>query len=282
MHALRLSWVILLAALAASTAASAGSTGPPGAHRETARSGTWSAAFTYVKTAANGPDSYTQLHLVVSNGATSVLDSPVVSRVAGAGTLQPGGFDGRPSISFRDLDADGTPELLLDLYTGGAHCCFLTQVFDLVSSPPRKRELDFADAGARLIVAGGAVLFRTTDPVFAYAFTDFADSGAPIALWSYTRSGMRNVTRTRPALVRTDAKTWWTAYRVQARRKGDVRGLLSAWAADEAMLGRAAQAHATLDAIARSGALARGDGGAKGAAYVRQLWRFLGRYGYFQ
>ena len=273
-------WVVLLAALCAAEAAWAARAAPPDVHRETARSGMWNAAFTYVKQETNGLTSYTQLHLVVANGVTPVLDAPVVSRVAGAGQVQPGGFDGHRSVSFRDLDADGTPELLLDLYTGGAHCCFLTQVFDLVASPPRKRELDFADAGATLIVVGGRVLFRTTDPVFAYAFTDFADSGAPIALWSYARGGLRDVTRSQPALVRKDASSWWTAYRAQARRRGDVRGLLAAWTADEALLGRAARARTTLDAIVRSGALGRGEGGVKDSAYVRQLWRFLARYGY--
>jgi hypothetical protein len=276
MRALRATSILAAVMLCAAAAATAA---PPGAHRETARSGAWVAVLSYVKKSAGGLPRYTRMRLALSNASTTVYDAPVLSRVAGAGQLQPGGF-GRPSLRFRDLDADGTPELLLDLYTGGAHCCFLTQVFDLVASPPRKRELDFADAGARLIVVGGRVLFRTNDPVFAYAFTDFADSGSPLALWSYTRSGMENVTRDEPALVRRDATTWWNAYRTQSRRKGDVRGLLAAWAADESLLGRAAQARTTLDGLARAGRLEQGEDGAKGAAYVRQLWRFLARHGY--
>lgn len=32
-------------------------------------------------------------------------------------------------VKVRDLDADGEPEVLLGLYTGGAHCCFYTLVF---------------------------------------------------------------------------------------------------------------------------------------------------------
>lgn len=269
--------IVAAVVLSVATVATAASPGP---HRETARSGAWSATFSYVKKQAGGLPRYARMRLVVSSGTTTAYDAPVVSRVAGAGQLQPGGFDGQPSLRFRDLDGDGTPELLLDLYTGGAHCCFLTQVFDLVASPPRKRELDFADAGARLIVVGGRVLFRTNDPVFAYAFTDFADSGSPLALWAYTRSGMHDVTREEPALVRRDATTWWNAFRTQSRRKGDVRGLLAAWAADEALLGRAAQAHATLAGLARAGRLDQGESGPKGAAYVRQLWRFLARHGY--
>src|SRR5690349_9020787 len=266
---------LLLAAVLSTVVAA-----PPVTHHETARSGAWSATFSYVKKNVGGLGSYTNLRLAVSNGTTQVYDAAVVSRFAVAGQLEPGGFDGTSSVSFRDLDGDGTPELLLALYTGGAHCCFLTQVLDLASSAPRKHEIDFADAGARLIVVGGHVLFRTNDPVFAYAFTDFADSGAPIALWSYARTGFRNVTRTQPALVRRDAATWWSAYRTQTRRKGDVRGLLAAWAADEALLGRGAPARATLDGLARGGRIAAGDGGPKGAAYVRALWRFLARHGY--
>ena len=181
MRTLRRSPLILAALLCAAAAAWPAAAAPPGAHRETSRTGTWRATFSYVKKNAGGLPSYTNLRLTVSNGTRQVYDAPVVSRLASTGQLEPGGFDGTSSVSFRDLDGDGTPELLLNLYTGGAHCCFLTQVLDLVSSPPLKREIDFADAGSRLIVVAGRVLFRTNDPVFAYAFTDFADSGAHLS-----------------------------------------------------------------------------------------------------
>src|SRR5262245_46897289 len=37
-------------------------------------------------------------------------------------------YSARPSARVRDLDADGEPEVFLDTYTGGAHCCSVTHV----------------------------------------------------------------------------------------------------------------------------------------------------------
>ena len=185
-------------------------------------------------------------------------------------------------MSFRDLNGDGTPELLLSLYTGGAHCCSVTQVFDFAGGTPHKSEIDTGDSGAQLVTIGSAVLFKSADPSFDYVFTDYADSGAPITLWRYSGARFINVTRSYPTLVRADAAFWWKLYQTRRKSGSDVRGFLSAWAADQAMLGRAAAAKTTLLSIAYSGALDRGFGGAKGSTYVRALWRFLAKEGYLR
>lgn len=246
--------------------------------RETARSGVWQASFSYVVTQAV-VNNYADLHLTVLKGSQIVLDQPVIS--AQNDYVQPGIYGGK-SVSFRDLDGDGTPELLLSLYTGGAHCCSIEQVFDLRSTPPVKHEIGFGDPGARLITVGGRALFQSADDAFAYAFTDFADSGFPIQIWAYKGGRFSNVTRSYPALIVKDAAFYWKLYRSNLKTKRDVRGLLSAWAADEALLGKAAQAKQRLLQIAFSGALDWGFGGAKGSTFVRSLWRFLAKYGYLK
>jgi hypothetical protein len=262
----------LVAALVLWGAGSASASVP---HTEHATLGDWAATFSYVKKGGSLP-AYSDLRIRVTHAGSVVLAAPVASSLRGVGhLLGPGGFQGHPSISFRDLDGNGSPELLLSLYTGGAHCCFLEQVFDFGSATPRKTEINFADSGAALVTMAGHSLFKSVDPSFAYAFTDFADSGSPVALWEYGDGRLTNVTRSFPGAIARDAASWWKAYRAQAMRKGDVRGLLAAWAADEASLGRAASARTTLARLARTGALDRGFGGAKGSSYVRALWRFL-------
>jgi hypothetical protein len=77
------------------------------------------------------------------------------------------------------------------------------------------------------------------------------------------------VTRSYPARVARDARSWWRAYLQERKRHGDVRGLLAAWAADRALLGHPAGAKATLERIAAP-------------AYVRELWRFLAHEGYLR
>lgn len=257
-------------AIAASAAgASSQSTG-----RETASSGAWHAALTYTRKGA-GPQSYSGLHLTLTNGGALVLDAPVTSRLRGTAYLQPGGYGGQKTLSFRDLDGDGVPELLLVLFTGGAHCCVIEQVYDLSGAAPRRSEISFADAGAKIVQAGGRPVFKTADMSFAYVFTDFADSGAPILLWSYSDGRFRDVTRAFPALVAKDEAYWWKSYRQRLKPHGDERGILAAWAADKALLGQAAYAKKTLLRLAFAGVLDRGFGPPKGSTYVRRLWTFL-------
>lgn len=243
-------------------------------HAERASLGSWHARFTYLKSGGLLP-SYSGLHITVLHGGTLVLDAPVTSPQSGSPSLGPGGFGSHSSVQFRDLDGDSTPELVLSLYTGGAHCCSLDQVFDFSYTTPHQTEINFADSGASLTTINGRVVFKTRDDSFAYVFTDFADSGFPIVLWAYRKGRFLNVTANYPAAIRKDAIYWWKTYRKARRQQRDVRGVLAAWAADEARLHKAASVKTTLLQLAFDGTLDRGYGGPKGSTYVRSLWRFL-------
>jgi len=89
-----------------------------------------------------------------------------------------------------------------------------------------------------------------------------------------------NVTSSFRSAISADAASWWRYYQQGLKDKRDARGVLAAWAADEARLGQAATAKQTLLQLAFNGALDRGYGGWKGSTYVRQLWKFLGKAGY--
>jgi hypothetical protein len=250
----------------------------PAVSHAKAVSGPWTADFSYVKKDAF---TYTDLHITLLKSGRLVLDEPITSNVADGGSLQPGGFGRTKSLSFRDLDGDGTPELLLSLFTGGAHCCFIQQVFDLRTAPPQKTEISFEDDGATVKLINGKVVFVSADDSFAYEFTDYADSGAPIEIWRYTPGRFVDVTSAFPTLIALDAVRWWSYYRQPAKRNDDdVRGILAAWAADEALLGKATQAKQTLLQFAFNGVLDHGIGGWKGSTYVRHLWLFLAKEHY--
>jgi hypothetical protein len=62
----------------------------------------------------------------------------------------PAGFGETPSIRAADLDADGEPEVLLDLYSGGAHCCFSTRFFRYAEPTYSPVEHDWGNAFDRL------------------------------------------------------------------------------------------------------------------------------------
>lgn len=248
--------------------------------REVARSGEWTASFTYVRGRA-AFQNYSGLHLTLQKGSQLVLDQPVVSGLHGVNYVQPGAFGGK-SVSFRDLNGDGTPELLLALFTGGAHCCLIDQVYNLTPTEPKRTEMDFGDGGAQIKVVDGKTIFQGADHGFDYAFTDYADSASPLQVWAYSNDRFSDVTRSFPSLISKDAASWWKQYRLSIKTHRDVRGVLGAWAADEALLGRAHGAKATLLQIAFSGRLDWGFGGAKGSTYVRNLWSFLAKAGYLR
>jgi len=249
--------VALVAIAVAAVPAAAAGTG----HR-VAVAGSWRAELTWVERPTF--PQYTKLHLTVSDGGRVVIDRPVRLRgqlnIAG---LQPGG------LAFRDLDGDGSDELLLDLFTGGAHCCFVEQLVDFSTSPPLTVQKDFGDPGERVETLGGRVVLLSADDTFAYRFTAYVASGLPIQIWTYGGGRFHDVTRSYPAQIARDARSWWSAYVQERRRRGDVRGLLAAWAADQALLGRAASARATIARLEPAG-------------YVRELWRFLASEGYLR
>lgn len=249
--------VALVAIAVAAVPAAAARTG----HR-VAVAGSWRAELTWVERQTF--PQYTKLHLTVSDGGRVVIDRPVRLRgqlnIAG---LQPGG------LAFRDLDGDGSDELLLDLFTGGAHCCFVEQLVDFSTSPPLTVQKDFGDPGERVETLGGRVVLLSADDTFAYRFTAYVASGLPIQIWTYGGGRFHDVTRSYPAQIARDARSWWSAYVQERRRRGDVRGLLAAWAADQALLGQAASARATIARLEPAG-------------YVRELWRFLANRGYLR
>ncbi len=161
-----------------------------------------------------------------------------------------------PSIHFDRLAAGGSPEALLDLYTGGAHCCFLTDFLLIDGSRVRMIQEAWGDPGYRLEALGGAVGSElvSADDRFAYEFTDYADSVLPIKILRLDGSALADVTRSYPREVEADAGSLWSLYlKTRAGHDGDVRGILAAWAADEALLGRWSHASAGLALALRAG-----------------------------
>jgi subtilisin-like proprotein convertase family protein len=146
-------------------------------------------------------------------------------------------------VRVRDLDGDGEPEVLVDLYWGGAHCCYYTDVYRYVCARgayrlgvgfwgdlhPTLRDLD----------GDGRPEFETGDDRFAYVFTGFATSVFPIRILRFDHGRFVDATRRFRRLIRRDAAKLYALYRSERRKpNGDVGGILPAWLADEYLLGR--------------------------------------------
>src|ERR1700749_2473679 len=169
-----------------------------------ASSGAVTATFSY---SGHYPN-YSELHLTIA---------PVQSQTCGK-FCAPGATGSKASsVQVIDLDHIGQPNVGLSLYTGGAHCCSVAQIFtfDPGTMTYGMTEHDFGDPGARIedLNHDGHFEFVTADDRFAYAFTDFAASGLPLEILDFTGQGFKDVTDSYPALIRKDAATWLKAFK---------------------------------------------------------------------
>jgi hypothetical protein len=250
---------------------------------QTANNGAVTATFTF----SGKFPSYSGLHLTIAKSGSVLYDQPVRSKTCGK-FCAPGATGARASsVHIIDLDHTGQPNVVLDLFTGGAHCCSIEQVFtfDPGTMTYAMAEHDFGDPGARIqdLNHDGRFEFVTADDAFAYAFTDFAASGLPLQILTFTGSRFQDVTNSYPALIRKDAATWLRAFKGTARdHYSDSVGVIAAWAADEYRLGKSAAANRFLHQQAKAGHLNSplGASVAQGQKFVAKLQKFLHRHGY--
>lgn len=81
-----------------------------------------------------------------------------------------------------DIDADGVPDVIVETYSGGAHCCWTYVVISL-SDPPRVTFTLDSAVGARFdldpTAGGNTTLIHTADTTFAYWRTSYVESPMP-------------------------------------------------------------------------------------------------------
>jgi hypothetical protein len=270
---------VLIATLASATPGLAKTTKPK---RQTATApitsgGSLSATITYT------PKSYYDagLHLTITRAGRSLYSQAVTSPGQCGTTCS---VAGAKALAATDLEQNGEPVVRLDLYTGGAHCCYLTQfyTYDPGTETYRRYEYDWGDPGYALKRLGGKYVFQTNDDRFPYTFTDYAASGAPLELFSFNGTKLVNVTRQYPSLIAKDAASYLKAYRSQSSdRFSDSVGVIAAWAADEDELGHSAQVASYLKAQAAAGHLNSAEPGTPGGArFIKRLNAFLKKAGY--
>ncbi|MFT8611971.1 MAG: superinfection immunity protein [Gluconobacter oxydans] len=108
-------------------------------------------------------------------------------------------------MSLRHLDASSPfPQVMVSAYTGGAHCCSLTSIFDLSPDGSSGRswqhlELEAMDGDGEPdvvdIAGNGQQEILTFDQSFLYAFASHAGSEAPVVIARYHDGVLENVTR---------------------------------------------------------------------------------------
>jgi hypothetical protein len=146
-------------------------------------------------------------------------------------------------LKVADLDGDGEPEVLVDTFSGGAHCCLTTRLLSWDGTGYQPRDVAYGDVGYGLkdLDGDGRPELVGYDPVFSSAFTAFAASAFPPLVLHVSKGRFIDDTKQFPALIRTDATARLKDLR-KARKGDDIRGVLAAYVADQYLLGKASVA----------------------------------------
>jgi hypothetical protein len=280
-----------IACLIAAPAAMAATTGPK---TETATSGGVTATLTYtMKSAYEASD----LKLVVTrDGVPATLEGgsdPAAGCQECQGAFPIGGIgldgDDTKSLTITDLDGNGENEIIVDTFTGGAHCCSISAIYGWDPATNQYRHLieywgDPAYVLKKLGTTPGQELV-TYDPRFAYTFCAYVCSAMPLVIYRYENYKLVDVTRDYPAQLRADNRSLEKAIIKTARQKGSVRGLYPALCANLYNLGEGAQCTKTLNTALKRGWLKTEPGDAAahwsgGKKYIARVEKVLARYGY--
>ena len=277
MDAVRRGAAILCAPVAVAVAVAVNA-GVASATTQSAHTGEVSATFTFTGKFPN----YKNERLVIARAGQVAYDQPVASKFCTV--CAPGSaLTGDPSVHVVDLEHTRQPDVVLDLYSGGAHCCTVEQIFSLDpgSSTYVETERDFGDPLVRIVdlAHNGGHELLTADDRFAYAFTDFAFSGLPIEIFKFSAGHFTDVTRHYRGAVARDAARWLRAFKRLAPRYRDSVGVIAAWAADEGLLGHSKLVRTYLAQQATAGHL-NAPFAARGKKFVAKLQRFLHAHGY--
>jgi hypothetical protein len=189
---------------------------------------------------------------------------------------------GKSPLHVLELDGSGEPQVVLGLFTGGANCCFIDQVFsfDPGTHTYVKSQHNFLNAGAAVARLDGRWVLRSGDSRITEAgFTDTADSGTPIQIWRFANRTFTDVTRHYPTLIRADAAKWMRLFN---HHLSNGVGLIAAWAADEDLLGQSALVTTTLNRLAAQHKLRTPLGlpHQSETLFVTQLQKLLHKLGY--
>lgn len=258
----------------------------PAAHAETqtASQGPITATLSYTP----DPDGVkaTGLSFTILRNGAPALTSGLTGGSCESPYCKPAGIDDDPSVHVADIGGTAEPEVFVDLYTGGAHCCTLTRFFRWDGTRYVGFSHNFADPGYRLqdLDGDGRPELRSADAAFGYEFTSFAGAGFPLQVWSFDGTKLRDVTKKHPRYLRADRDKQYKNFRraLKDRQYGEPRGPIAAWAADRYLLGERTSTLKSLRRMARRGELRPGQIGTpkSGAAFVRSLDRFLRKSGY--
>jgi hypothetical protein len=256
---------------------------------ETSTLGAVSATLSYdYAQSSYGPSGFKNLHVTIDRGGQRLVDKAL-------GTDSPwpaaAGTKGQKSIRVVDLDADGEPEVLVELFTGGANCCFYTESWRWDDANAAYVEQTLRPSLSFPYVLkdlnnDGVLEFRSVDYRFAYEYGSNADTPRPLQIFDWNGGNLVDVTIGYPKLAARDASSLYRVYlRIRKQKDANLRGVLAAYLADSYRAGKGKAAWRNVVAAYHHGELGKkspADAGAFGKRYLISVRKFLNKLGYLR
>jgi hypothetical protein len=218
----------------------------------------------------------TDIQLRVFDGVEQIVDESVSDDMFFSPAYL---FVDKKSVHVVDLDGDGVGEAIFDLYTGGAHCCLDTYVYQRST----KIDLFTGNAGYKLkdYDGDGFPEIDSTDDAFSSAYSSYAGSLRPIRVLQLNDGKFENFTRD-PSVAPTinkqikHFKRLLRKYRKKAKQDPIlteiVRSALAGITANECSLGDCDKGYALFDAEIERGTVTK--------SFKRQVVKDLKNLGY--
>ena len=221
---------------------------------------------------------------IVRAGAPLFEGSPLAdAEVCSVGCIYAPSKDYTP-LHVADLGGDAEPEVVVDSYTGGAHCCIVADVLYFTGAAYTRAEHNWGSYGYALedLNGDGHPELNGYDAAFEDAFTSHAASFEPPLVLAYDLSApgaLRDVTRAFPAVVRKNVKEALHIVAAARRSHAETLGGVATYVADLYLQGRGREVRPYLARARKRGDLRTAFGKAP-RSFDRKLLAFLHKQGY--
>jgi hypothetical protein len=181
-------------------------------------------------------------------------------------------------LQVRDLDKDNEPEIILDIFSGGAHCCTFSLIYRYDAKTQKYTAITHpwgngGRYGIQDVNKDGNLEFVDRDDRFAYKFSSYAGSRYPLQIWQYRQGKMIDVTRRYPQQVKNHADQLWQEYITTKNHFEGGKAILAAYLADKYLLGEGEDGWRRVQEAYR---------GSDRSQFFSELRKFLGETGYIR